>query len=228
MLLALGAAAACTWPGWLRNVPGGLPVNRSFAATGRQVWLTIDDGPARRDTEGMLEALDSHSARATFFPIGSCAAKHPHLLRRIVEAGHSIGNHTFAHRSGSFWAESLRVVRADLQKSQLILSEILGEAPQWYRAPAGRWSRQQARAAGELDLACCGWSIAGGDGMCMGDLWRAMNRIVEGLVPGAIIVIHQGGRRGRVEALKYLLHRLEQEGWMTTLPSRESLRISLP
>jgi len=227
-LLGLGAAALWTWPGWLRNQPGAFPVMRSFVTDKREVWLTIDDGPGRHDTDGMLEELDKVGALATFFPIASEAEKQPELIRSICAAGHTIGNHTYSHRSGTFWVEPGLSVRADVSRAQEIIAGITGASPVFYRAPAGRWSWEQARVTQKLGLVCTGWSVAGGDGSCAGDLWEAMNHIADAVVPGSIIVMHQGGRLGRVEALRYLLHRLKQGGWKTTLPTADSLRAQLP
>jgi peptidoglycan/xylan/chitin deacetylase (PgdA/CDA1 family) len=226
--LLLAAGALWTWPGWLQNQPGSWPVMRSFSTNKREIWLTIDDGPGRHDTEGMLSALAAAGAQATFFVIGREAAARPALIRGIRQEGHSVGNHTFSHRSATFWCEPFCSVRHDLQKARSALCLITGEEEQFYRAPAGRWSREQILVAQDLDLISVGWSAAGGDGTCAGDLWAAMNRIVESLRPGAIVVVHQGGRTGRVEALRYLLHRLHQGGWQTVIPAPASLRSSLP
>lgn len=227
-LFGIGAAALWTWPGWLRNVPGSLPVMRSFRTDEREVWLTIDDGPNRHDTEGMLAELEEASAVATFFPIGFQAAARPDMVRKIVAAGHTVGNHTYSHRSGTFWIEPGFSVRADIVQAQKVLQSMIGSSPLFYRAPAGRWTWEQAREAQKLGLTCVGWSAAGGDGMCAGDLWESMNCILDSLLPGAVIVVHQGGRFGRVEALRFLVHRLQQGGWKTIIPSHESLRTQLP
>jgi peptidoglycan-N-acetylglucosamine deacetylase len=222
-LLGLGAAALWTWPGWLQNEPGPFPVMQKFVTDTREVWLTIDDGPGRHDTHGMLAALEEADARATFFPIASKAEQRPDLIRDILKAGHTTGNHTYSHRTGTFWFEPGFSVAADIVRAQEILGGIAGTSPIFYRAPAGRWTWEQVHAVRQLGLTCIGWSAAGGDGSCAGDLWEAMNRIVEQLTPGSIIVLHQGGRPGRVEALRYLLHRLAEGGWKTTLPGSKSL-----
>lgn len=63
----------------------------------RRVWLTFDDGPHPVHTDGILKVLDCHAIRATFFVIGTNIAKWGDVLRRTVDAGHRIGNHTLTH-----------------------------------------------------------------------------------------------------------------------------------
>lgn len=80
----------------LRWVPAGWIF--SAGATDRQVLhLTFDDGPHPDHTPRMLDLLAAHDAKSTFFVIGSLAERHPALLRRIVEAGHALGNHSWSH-----------------------------------------------------------------------------------------------------------------------------------
>jgi peptidoglycan-N-acetylglucosamine deacetylase len=59
--------------------------------------LTFDDGPNPDATPDLLRLLEKHGAKATFFMVGSAAARHRHLVRRVAEEGHSIGNHTWDH-----------------------------------------------------------------------------------------------------------------------------------
>ena len=80
----------------------------------RVVWLTIDDGPHPEDTPRLLEILAEYQARATFFFIGERAAQHPDLVRRVIESGHQIGNHTQHHRARTFWAAGPRRVRSEI------------------------------------------------------------------------------------------------------------------
>ena len=77
----------------LKNYPQTLPLRD------HEVVLTFDDGPWPPTTPKVLEALASECVRATFFLIGKPASEHPDLVRRITAEGHSIGNHTWLHRS---------------------------------------------------------------------------------------------------------------------------------
>jgi peptidoglycan/xylan/chitin deacetylase (PgdA/CDA1 family) len=63
------------------------------------IALTFDDGPHPEDTPPLLEVLERHGARGTFFMVGQSARRYPELVKRVAEAGHAIGNHTWDHLS---------------------------------------------------------------------------------------------------------------------------------
>jgi len=66
----------------------------------KTIYLTFDDGPTPMVTEWVLEVLQQHNIKATFFCIGNNIEKHPDIFQRVVSSGHSIGNHTFNHLNG--------------------------------------------------------------------------------------------------------------------------------
>ena len=68
----------------------------------RVVWLTIDDGPSG-DTAAMLDLLDRHGAKATFFLVGERALAQPAVVQAIRDRGHGIGNHSADHPDTRFW-----------------------------------------------------------------------------------------------------------------------------
>ena len=63
------------------------------------IALTFDDGPHPEDTPRLLDVLERHGAKATFFVVGKSARDHPDLIERIAGAGHALGNHTWDHLS---------------------------------------------------------------------------------------------------------------------------------
>ncbi len=98
--LAVGAAAAAgvayyhaQWP--TSQVYG--PTICRGSPGRRRIALTYDDGPNPADTPALLELLERHGAKATFFTIGRWAEREPALLREVQAAGHAIGNHTYTH-----------------------------------------------------------------------------------------------------------------------------------
>ncbi|MBN8797838.1 MAG: polysaccharide deacetylase family protein, partial [Stenotrophomonas nitritireducens] len=107
-------ALAWWWLGWkaglplllashaLFVVPVFLPNSRFYAPVlsslpGPAVWLTIDDGPSD-DTLAILDLLDRHDARATFFMVGKGAQEMPAMVKLVAAEGHTIGHHTWSHR----------------------------------------------------------------------------------------------------------------------------------
>ncbi len=77
----------------LKSFPQTLPLGD------HEVVLTFDDGPSPRTTARVLAALAHECVRATFFLIGKFASEHPDLVRKIAAGGHTIGHHTWSHRS---------------------------------------------------------------------------------------------------------------------------------
>ena len=103
---------------------------------GRFVALTFDDGPDPAMTPQVLDLLDRHGAKASFFCIGERAAAFPHIVREIVRRGHSVENHSHSHPIG-FACYSIGGLRREAARAQATLTEISGTPPQFLRAPFG-------------------------------------------------------------------------------------------
>src|SRR4051812_35940455 len=84
------------------------------------VALTFDDRPDPRSTPLVLDLLERHDARATFFMVGAAAYRHPDLVRRIAEAGHTVANHSWDHTS--FTTISGRQRRTQIRATQRVLA----------------------------------------------------------------------------------------------------------
>lgn len=207
--LALGSFLAWHW--YRARNPGG--ILRDLADSERRIWLTIDDGPDRHDTQGMLDALAEYNAKASFFAIGQRVERNPEMAARIVAGGHTLENHTHTHRSALLWLRSQAVLSSEISRTSLAIETATGTRPRFFRAPAGLWSRPMLEAVRQAGLLPVGWSAGGGEGTCHGDLLAAVDRTIRELHPGAIVLLHQGGRRGRVAALRLFLQRATAGGW---------------
>src|SRR5437667_2556074 len=98
-----------------------------------QVAITFDDGPDPRWTPKILDILKAANVKATFFVVGVNAERYPALVRRIVDEGHEIGNHTYYHPNLALcWPEH---VRLDLNATQLLIESITGRATTLFRPP---------------------------------------------------------------------------------------------
>src|SRR6266700_1145799 len=98
-----------------------------------QVAITFDDGPAPRWTPKVLDILKAANVKAAFFLVGVNAERYPSLVRRIVDEGHEIGNHTYYHPNLALcWPEH---VRLELNATQLLLETITGRATTLFRPP---------------------------------------------------------------------------------------------
>lgn len=117
--------------------------------------LTFDDGPSRY-TADLLDMLDFYGIPATFFILGNQAVQRPELVRRMVESGHEIGNHTFSHKN-------LRILpygqkQEEISRAFNILQE-LDAKPKYLRPPYGSLDPSVVEIAEKLGMATILWSM---------------------------------------------------------------------
>jgi peptidoglycan/xylan/chitin deacetylase (PgdA/CDA1 family) len=192
---------------------------RYFKTDRREVWLTIDDGPDPDDTPRILALLNTHGAKATFFVIGRNAWAHPELVHAIHDAGHEIGYHTHTHPVGTFWCASpLRLAR-ELDRGLAVLKG-LGVTIRRFRSPVGIKNPWLASALTKRQLECVGWSARGLE-LIGGDATSIAKRVLRGLRPGSILLLHEGPPLPaslRVTAIEQTLKRLTKEGYQCVIP----------
>ncbi len=184
VLTAVGLWPRSHWlgPNWTR-----LPA----AATARnEIALTIDDGPDPLVTPQVLDILDRHGVHATFFCVGEKAARYPELCREIVRRGHAVENHS-QHHSHTFAMLGPRGFRRELETAQHTLSQITGQRPLFFRAPAGLRNPFLAPVLTRLGLTLASWSVRGFDTR-IGDAGRVKHALLRGLRAGAILLLHDG------------------------------------
>lgn len=217
-LAAMFASHAPFFWGTLR--PGSRmfsPVLTRFATDERAVWLTIDDGPSD-ETPAILDLLDAHHARATFFLVGERAATRPELVREIVRRGHEVANHSHTHPQAWFWAVGPRGMRMQIDTAQRTLTALAGVAPRRFRAVVGMANPFTAAPLKAHGLTRVGWSARGYDAVAK-DPAVIVARIERDLAPGAIVLLHEGARHGRnVETIARLLQRLDVLGYRAIVP----------
>lgn len=180
------------------------------------VAITFDDGPDPNYTPKILDILRENGAKAAFFVTGESAANHPWIIRRIVEEGHEIGNHTFTHINLAN-TNSLRV-QLELNATQRVIENITGLSTLLFRPPYDvdrtPQSSQEIEAlliAQKLGYIPVVVSIdpTDWDGASPGDL---LTRVRERRGNGNIILLHDGGgdRSNTVLALPLLLDYLKR------------------
>mgnify|MGYP003583555143 CR=1 FL=1 len=193
------------------------PVLSRLPTQARVVWLTIDDGPSD-DTAAMLDLLDAHRARATFFLVGERALARPQLVAEILRRGHGIGQHSHSHPQSTFWALGPAAMGRQVDQAQAALTQLTGTAPRWFRAVVGMANPFVAAALRRHGLARVAWSARGFDGVKC-DPEQVVARIARDLHPGAIVLLHEGAAHGHnVEILRQVLERLQASGYGTVLP----------
>lgn len=193
------------------------PVVRNFQTMRPEIWLTIDDGPSA-DTPALLDLLDHHQARATFFLVSERAEHRPDLVRAIVNRGHGIGNHSATHPAFSFWALMPGRMAQEISVAQQSLTSLAGAPPRWFRAVVGHANPFVAPALADHDLTRVSWSARGYDGVS-GNVDEVVARLTRDLKPGAIILLHEGAAHGHNLAIaRRVLEACTARGLKAVLP----------
>jgi peptidoglycan-N-acetylglucosamine deacetylase len=199
------------------------PVLTKYWTTTKTVWLTIDDGPDPGTTPQVLALLKKYRARATFFLIGAKAARYPELTRMILEAGHTIGNHTQTHPRFSFWRFGPRALVREIDEFEATISSIGLAVPIWFRAPAGFKNPFLHPILAARGLQLVGWSARAFDTQT-NDSSQIVERIKRSIVSGAIILFHEGHQPTVcLPALEQLLQELTAEDFALVLPQPREL-----
>jgi peptidoglycan-N-acetylglucosamine deacetylase len=192
-------------------VPSGEAIG-SAGKGGKEVALTFDDGPSSY-TGQVLDILDSHGAKATFFIVGRNAANNPDLVRRAVESGHEIGNHTWSHAALTGLAKAAR--RQEVQGASDAVRGAVGHAPRLFRPPYGAMrpgTNREVRRAGLMPVV---WSVDTRDYQPGVTAKKLVALVKRSLRPGSIILLHDGGgnRAKTVAALPKILDEITRQGY---------------
>jgi peptidoglycan-N-acetylglucosamine deacetylase len=191
----------------------------------RLVALTLDDGPDERTTPLILTELRRHAARATFFLIGERVPGHEALLRRLVDEGHELGNHLMQDRPAiRLGAEELA---RDLDQSHALLAPYA--QVRWARPGSGWYSRETVAAMSRKGYECALGSVYPYDATIPSSAF-AGRYILRNVRPGAVIVLHDGGARGRRTArtLGTVLPELRRRGYRVVALRELALAASGP
>lgn len=185
-------------------------------ARGGGVALTFDDGPHPVTTRGVLDVLARAGVTATFFVVGEKAARHPDVLRAIVDGGHTIGVHGYRH-DRLYSLLPPRQVSADIERTRDAVERAVGIRPRWFRPPVGQVSPRTAAGAWRAGAPIVVWSARGFDGVSAANPERVARRIERGLRPGAIVLLHDAAERddfvpASIAALPRVLQSLEKKG----------------
>jgi peptidoglycan/xylan/chitin deacetylase (PgdA/CDA1 family) len=151
-----GCAYAALWPA--SRIFGSSFIAPSMPG---EIALTFDDGPNPAWTPRLLDVLANYAVHATFFMVGSHAVAEPALVRRIVAAGHLIGNHTWSHPNLALTRSSR--VEQELVRTSDALQQISGKPVRFFRPPFGARRPVVLRAARHLGLTPVLWNAMTND-----------------------------------------------------------------
>lgn len=145
------------------------------------LYLTFDDGPIPEVTPWVLDQLEAYDAKATFFCVGDNVRKHPSVYQAVLDAGHSVGNHTMNHYNG--WKRTVPEYLDNVQTCNQYVHSAL------FRPPYGRLRPAQRRAL-EKHYRIVMWDVLSGDFDTHLAPEACLENVLHNATRGSIIVFH--------------------------------------
>jgi peptidoglycan-N-acetylglucosamine deacetylase len=186
----------------------------------KAVALTFDDGPDTYYTKRVLDILKKEGVHATFFVTGKNAQAHPEMIRRILQEGHVLGNHSWNHPDLTRLTPSQAV--AQIERTNTVIFNLTGMRMLLVRPPYGKLNDQLEQRFHQLGYTIVNWSVDTRD--WAGTPTAKIMRYVRNQTgPGGIILQHSAGAPGHldntIKALPHIIHYLKSHGYeIVTIP----------
>lgn len=182
--------------------------------TEKVIYLTFDAGFENGNTDAILDALKKHNAQGTFFVVGHYLESAPELIKRMVDEGHTVANHTYSHPDMSKISDKVSFQK-EMNDAADLYKEITGqEMEKFYRPPQGKYSESNLQMAKEMGYKTFFWSLAYVD-------WyqddqptkeEAFDKLLGRIHPGAIVLLHSTSQTNG-EIMDELLTKWEEMGY---------------
>jgi len=173
----------------------------------RSIALTFDDGPDPRTTPQVLDELKKRNMKATFFVLGWRVEKYPALVKRMLDEGHVVANHTYMHPARPPHDRALQ----EIDRTSQLIKKACGKYPTIFRPPYGireSWTAQVAKGRGMPSVL---WNVSSAD-TATKDTAKIYKNCTAGIRPGAIILLHDIQPHS-VSALPRVLDELDRQKW---------------
>ena len=156
---------------------------------GSVIAVTFDDGPHPEFTPRLLDTLKERNIKATFFMVGRNAAAFPQIVKRMVEEGHEVANHTWAHPLLTGYSGD--GVASQLKRAHDAIEKAGGVAPILYRPPYGGVRLGQRRSIQEqFGYPTILWDLDPLDWQSPRSVQKVHDRVLAGTKPGSIVLLH--------------------------------------
>lgn len=202
--------AVLTRQGTIYRVPAAIP----------KIALTFDDGPSPVWTPLILDELQKHRAKATFFVIGHHVKSYPEVARRIVREGHVIANHGYAHSVILYYTPA--EIEEEIKYTEQVIKETTGQLTRFYRPPKAWLISPLQKKIKSLGYDVILWSLNSKDWTPFFDAQGWVHQVSQKIKPGDIILLHdsgnifsaEGGDRSQTcEAVSHLVPALRKRGF---------------
>ena len=180
----------------------------------KTVYLTFDAGYENGCTEKILDTLKKHNVKAAFFLVGNYMERNPDLVRRMVQEGHTVGNHTMHHYNMEKISDPAAFAE-ELQELEKLYLDITGqEMPKYYRPPQGTYSLENLKNAKGLGYKTVFWSLAYVDwnNDAQPSKEEAFSKLLPRIHNGAVILLHSTSKTN-AEILDELLTKWKEMGY---------------
>lgn len=159
-------------------------------ATEKIAYLTFDDGPTPEVTDFVLAVLAENKIKATFFCIGNNIEKHPDIFQRVIDAGHTIGNHTYNHLNG--WKTDVEAYMQNIAQCEnsIICRHSHFSLNKLFRPPYGKIKASQARVLRNKGYRIVMWDVLSADFDQTITPEQCLQNVVRNVKPGSIIIFH--------------------------------------
>ena len=164
----------------------------SLPNTDNQIYLTFDDGPTPEITNWVLDQLQQHQAKASFFCIGKNIEKNPELFQKIIAQGHAIGNHSFDHLNG--WKTTTEDYIENIEKCQAIIEKTATTknslTSKIFRPPYGKIKNTQINELKKKGYEIIMWDVLSADFDTSISKEECLKNVVSNIRPGSVIIFH--------------------------------------
>lgn len=178
------------------------------------VCFTFDDGPTSNYTPQILDILNKHQAKATFFIFGRFATEHPEIIRRIAKEGHELGNHTYSHPD--LTSLDFAAIEREILEAEQAIQSIVDYRCKLFRPPYGIFSPETVGVVESLhykfalwsrDVQAYDWELPGVDKM--------VEEVLSHVRSGSIILLHDAGgnREQTVELVDWVIPILKSRNY---------------
>lgn len=157
-----------------------------------RIYLTFDAGYENGNTEKILDILKESEVKAAFFLVGNYLETCPDIVKRMVDEGHIVGNHTYRHKDMATLITKESFLK-ELTDLEVLYKEIIGkEMPKFYRPPQGKFNEEQLQWAKNAGYKTCFWSLAyvDWDEKKQPSKEQAMEKLLKRIHSGAIVLLH--------------------------------------
>ncbi|WP_299105085.1 polysaccharide deacetylase family protein [uncultured Tenacibaculum sp.] len=187
-----------------------------FSSKQKEVYLTFDDGPTPEVTSFVLDVLKKYNANATFFCIGKNIDNHPELFKRIMDEGHTIGNHTQNHFNG--WKHSVENYLMNVETCERAMQKFrdtTSEQKRLFRPPYGKIKASQARELKRKGYEIIMWDVLSADFDTRISKEQCLKNVFENVENGSVVVFHDSVKASErlCYALPKVLEKLSEKGF---------------